>query len=109
PRIAGSLRGASNKKSGGQAGHKGDTLRRTETPDIIKTHTAATCAHCRARLTAKMATGIEKRQVFDMPEPRLEVTEHQAQIYTCAHCHGTTKAAFPEDVTSPVQYGSRVK
>src|ERR1039457_2352726 len=46
PRIAGSLRGAtgsSEKKSGGQVGHKGDTLRRTETPDIIKKHTAATC------------------------------------------------------------------
>jgi transposase len=109
PRIAGSLRGASDKKSGGQVGHKGDTLRRTETPDIIKTHTAATCAHCLARLTAKMATGVEKRQVFDMPEPRLEVTEHQAQIYTCAACHGTTKAAFPEDVTSHVQYGARIK
>ena len=36
PRIAGSLRGVSGKKSGGQVGHKGDTLRRTETPDIIK-------------------------------------------------------------------------
>ena len=109
PRIAGSLRGSSDKKSGGQVGHKGDTLRRTETPDIIKTHTAATCAHCLARLTAKMATGVEKRQVFDRPEPRLEVTEHQAQIYTCAHCHGTTKAAFPKDVTSHVQYGARIK
>ena len=109
PRIAGSLRGSSDKKSGGQAGHKGDTLRRTETPDIIRTHTAATCAHCRARLTTKMATGVEKRQVFDMPVPRLEVSEHRAQNYTCAHCHGTTKAAFPEDVTSHVQYGARIK
>ena len=109
PRIAGSLRGQSDKKSGGQAGHKGDTLRRTETPDIIRTHTAATCAHCRSKLTAAMASGVEKRQVFDMPVPRLEVTEHQAQIYACAHCHGTTKAAFPEDVTSHVQYGPRIK
>jgi transposase len=109
PRIAGSLRGASDKKSGGQVGHKGDTLRRTETPDIIKTHTATACAHCRAKLTAAMTSGVEKRQVFDMPKPRLEVTEHQAQIYTCAHCHGTTKAAFPEDVTSHAQYGARIK
>ena len=33
PRIAGSLRGKSGKASGGQKGHKGDTLRRAETPD----------------------------------------------------------------------------
>jgi transposase len=109
PRIAGSLRGPSDKKSGGQVGHKGDTLRQTDKPDIVKRHTATCCAHCRAKLTATMTSGIEKRQVFDLPEPRLEVTEHQAQIYTCEQCHGTTKAAFPEDVTSPVQYGSRVK
>ena len=112
PRIAGSLRGAtgsSEKKSGGQVGHKGDTLRRTETPDIIKKHTAATCAHCRAKLKASMMTGVEKRQVFDLPEPRLEVTEHQAQIYACEQCHGMTKAAFPEGVISAVQYGARVK
>jgi transposase len=112
PRIAGSLRGgagSSEKKSGGQVGHKGDTLRRVDNPDIVKRHNASSCAHCRAKLTAAMAIGVEKRQVFDLPEPRLEVTEHQAQIYACEECHGTTKAAFPEGVTSPVQYGSRVK
>lgn len=109
PRIAGSLRGASGKKSGGQVGHKGDTLRRVDKPDIIKRHTATCCAHCRAKLTETMTTGVEKRQVFDIPEPRLEVTEHQAQIYTCTRCHNTTRAAFPEEVNSPVQYGARVK
>jgi transposase len=109
PRIAGSLRGTSDKKSGGQVGHKGDTLRRVENPDLIKRHNASSCAHCRAKLTAAMAVGIEKRQVFDLPDPRLVVTEHQAQIYTCTECRGTTKAAFPEGVTSVVQYGARVK
>src|ERR1035437_9355629 len=109
PRIFGSLRDTSEKKSGGQAGHKGDTLKRIENPDKIERHEAKTCAHCAAHLSAKMVTGVEKRQVFDMPEPRLEVTEHQAQVYTCACCHGTTKAAFPEGVASPVQYGPRIK
>jgi transposase len=42
-----------------------------------------------------MAKGVERRQVFDLPEPRLEVTEHQAQIYCCAHCRAMTTADFP--------------
>jgi transposase len=109
PRIAGSLRGKSGKKSGGQEGHKGGTLRQSATPDIIKKHHAETCAHCAARLNKTMITGVEKRQVFDMPEPRLIVTEHQASIYSCTTCHDETRAAFPAYVTSSVQYGERIK
>jgi transposase len=109
PRPPKSLRGASGKKSGGQIGHKGDTLRPVDKPDKIERHDAACCAHCAAALTAAMATGVEKRQVFDLPEPRLEVTEHQANIYTCEACHEVTKAAFPEGVNAHVQYGPRVR
>jgi transposase len=109
PRIAGSLRDASGKKSGGQPGHQGDTLRPVANPDKIERHEATQCRHCQAALTAAMATRVEKRQVFDMPEPRLEVTEHQAGIYTCAGCHGETRAAFPADVTGHVQYGPRIR
>jgi transposase len=109
PRIAGSLRGKSGKISGGQAGHKGGTLKQVARPDFITRHEAEACSHCRAGLTGAMVVGVEKRQVFDLPEPRLEVTEHQASIYRCEHCRGQTKAAFPEGVTSPVQYGRRVK
>jgi transposase len=46
PRIAGSLRGRSDKKSGGQAGHKGDTLRQVETPDRVVRHEARACRLC---------------------------------------------------------------
>ena len=109
PRLPSSLRGKSGKKSGGQEGHKGDTLRQTDKPDIIQKHTAHSCAHCAAKLTAAMKTGVLRRQVFDMPEPRLEVTEHQASVYVCPHCGGTTKAAFPCGVTSAAQYGPRIK
>src|SRR5215469_6996895 len=103
PRVR-SLRGKSEKPSGGQPGHKGETLRQVDNPDIIKKHTVRNCAHCRAPLTAAMMTGMMKRQVFDIPKPRLEVTEHQAEIYICTGCHGVTKAAFPEEVASAAQY-----
>jgi transposase len=109
PRIAGSLRGVSGKQSGGQPGHQGDTLRPVAKPDKIERHQATCCDHCQAGLAAWMATGVEKRQVFDMPPPRLEVTEHQAHIYTCASCRGVTKAVFPPEVTAHVQYGPRIR
>lgn len=109
PRIAGSLRGVSDKKSGGQRGHQGDTLRPVADPDKIERHVATQCRHCQAALTATMATRVEKRQVFEMPQPRLEVTEHQASSYTCACCRGVTHAAFPPEVTAYVQYGPRIR
>src|SRR5271156_7036765 len=104
-----SLRGKSGKKSGGQAGHKGGTLKQVATPDRIEPHQADSCRHCRAGLTSAMITGVAKRQVFDLPEPRLEVTEHRASIYDCAECGGRTTADFPEGVSSPARYGPRVE
>ena len=109
PRVAGSTRGKSGKTSGGQAGHAGGTLKQVAKPDVVERHEAEACRHCLAGLTTAMITGVEKRQVFDLPEPRLDVTEHQAMIYCCAHCRGQTTAAFPDGVTAPAQYGPRVR
>ena len=67
------------------------------------------CAACGEPLTAAMATGHVARQVFDLPEPRpLIVTEHRAHGCRCAACGTQTRAAFPDGVTAPVQYGTRI-
>jgi transposase len=109
PRLPGSLRGRSGKPSGGQAGHKGDTLKQVEAPDRIERHTAQACCHCSAGLSAWMQTGMERRQVFDLPTRLIEVTEHQASVYRCAACGFETRAAFPAAVASAAQYGERVR
>ena len=83
PRIPGSLRGRSGKTSGGQTGHEGGTLRQVADPDRAVRHEACACGHCGSSLDPKSATGIEKRQVFDLAERPLMVTEHQASIYRC--------------------------
>lgn len=108
PRVS-SLREPSGKKPGGQKGHPGETLRRSETPDAIIDHYPASCAVCGALLTTPMATDFVARQVFDLPEPQpLVVTEHRAHGCRCAACGSQTRAAFPGWVTAPVQYGKRI-
>jgi transposase len=109
PRILKSLRTRSGKPSGGQEGHRGDTLRQVADPDHTIEHTATVCRHCCAGLTAGSVVDVERRQVFDLPERPIEVTEHRAAIYRCPNCRGETRAAFPEGVVSPAQYGERLK
>jgi transposase len=109
PARVSSLREPSGKKTGGQKGHSGETLRRSETPDATIDYFPASCAKCGAALTVAMATDHIARQVFDLPEPRpLIVTEHRAYGCCCAACGTQTRAAFPESVVAPVQYGKRI-
>ncbi|KTD39134.1 IS66 family transposase zinc-finger binding domain-containing protein, partial [Legionella oakridgensis] len=53
--------------------------------------------------------GIVKRQVFDIPLPKIEVTEHQAEVKYCECCNKTITAAFPAGVLAPVQYGEVIR
>ncbi|MDE3046014.1 MAG: IS66 family transposase, partial [Verrucomicrobiota bacterium] len=45
-----SLRGRSGKKPGGQQGHVGKGLAQVNNPDIIVTHTPASCTGCGSNL-----------------------------------------------------------
>ncbi len=108
-RRTGSLREKSGRKSGGQKGHKGETLRQVAEPDTTADHFPEACRHCGSALTPDLAIGYGARQVFDLPEPRpLVVTEHRAHRCRCGCCGAQTGASFPEGVTAPVQYGARI-
>lgn len=104
-----SQRGKSGKKPGGQKGRKGSTLNQIGKPDHIVVHTPVICTGCGRSLSGVEIGAIEKRQVFDVPEPKIEVTEHQAETKTCPCCGDTSKGVFPENVRAPVQYGGRVQ
>ncbi len=103
-----SLRQKSEKKSGGQEGHPGTTLRFSEKPDEVIEHRVRVCSSCQHDLREVEACVTLRRQVVDMPSPQLIVQEHRAEQKQCPHCQHLTLASFPPAVTAPIQYGPRI-
>jgi len=105
-----SLRERSGKPSGGQPGHPGSTLSFVESPTHTYTYSPECCHKCGYSLESVEAGHFpEQRQVFDLPEITLEVTEHTAQRKVCPVCQLECVGKFPVEVTHAVQYGSRIK
>ncbi|MCD6336987.1 MAG: IS66 family transposase [Candidatus Marinimicrobia bacterium] len=103
-----SLRKQSGKKPGGQKGRKGHNLEKAKDPDYIIPLPVTSCS-CNADLSGVPAHKYDCRQVFELPEPKLEVFEYQSEIKICPKCGQIVKASFPEGVNAPVQYGPRFR
>jgi regulator of replication initiation timing len=72
------------KPRGGQPGHTGRTLQAVEKPDQVQVHLPERCAVCgRVISVHESHEVVGKRQVFDVPGPRLAVTEHRLGEVTC--------------------------
>lgn len=95
-------------KQGGQTGHKGRTLNQVDNPDFTTMCKPASCT-CGHTFTGTETLLAEKRQVFDLPEPHLEVTEYQIYKAVCPVCGAVHKGSTPQGVNAPVQYGNGLK
>ena len=104
-----SLRQASGRKPGGQAGHEGHHLIIEQEPKEIISHMPSGCAGCplyeKCRGEACVA---ETRKVADA-SIEIHVTAHEALAVTCPLTGKALRGSFPEDVKGPVQYGKKLQ
>lgn len=110
PKIQAAFPKQKGKKSGGQPKHKGKTLGMVQNADqqIVLLASHCSCGQALDDSTLNL-TVLEKRQVFDIPEPKLEVTEFQKMGGNCSNCGTYHKGTFPQRVKARVQYGTRIK
>ncbi len=105
-----SQRQSSGKPVGGQPGHKGTTLERTEQPDHVIQHPLPqNCTACNAALPTDEAEVWLRAQVIDLPPVRAEVTEHQTLRLRC-QCGQQHTSQMPDTVgEAAVQYGPHIR
>lgn len=101
-------RGEPKRRAGKQPGEPGRTLEMVAEPDHVLTHTPQRCRGCGASLADAPATGMERRQVFDLPLIGPQVWEHRAERRRC-RCGTATQGSFPPEATAPASYGPRIR
>jgi transposase len=102
-----SLRGRSGRRSGGQDGHQGRTLRQVDVPDETVRHEPVACGGCGDGLVDAAVVAVTRRQVFEIPQVAARVVEHHLVSRRCG-CSAVTCADAPAGVDAPVQYGPRL-
>jgi transposase len=96
------------RKPGKQPGAPGAHLAQVACPDEVVVHAPEWCGGCGGDLTLAPVTGVEARQVFDLPEVRLWVREHRAERRLCA-CGHVTAGVFADQARAAACYGAGVR
>lgn len=108
PKRTNSLREPTDKKVGGQPGHKGKTLTMTANPDKIIDHRSCFCPRCGTDVCGMPVEVSASRQVIDIPVIKQIVTEHRVYRHRCT-CGHTFESDFPPGVDWPVSYGKNIE
>lgn len=95
------------KIKGGQRDHQGKNLGKVDAVDHTVRLVTPICS-CGLVLDPKNGVVIKTHQVFDLPQPKLEVTEYQVieQICSCGCIH---QGQAPQWINAAVQYGPGVR
>ncbi len=102
-----SLRQKTGRKPGKAAGEGGAALA-FKVPDVEHDWYPASCRGCGADLADAAEAGVVCRQVHELPEPTVTVTEHRMHKRRC-RCGCVTTAPSPAGVDAPVSYGPALR
>ena len=107
-----SLRHPTGRESGGQKGHAGHELAKTDTPDDTEDHLADVCPYCGATIpgdagqSCTMTT--QMIEIGGVSEPPV-VTEHNRYTAVCPHCHRKVHGKMPTGKSTKTSYGPKVQ
>lgn len=107
PKRNKSLRKKSSKKPGGQPGHKGNTLKMKAVPDEIVDLKSNYCESCGEDISGLPHELVSKRQEVIIPPVQPLFKEYRQYGCLCG-CGHHQKAAYPQGVNAPIQFGSSV-
>lgn len=102
-----SLRTKTGKKTGGQKGSKGTTLKMHDVVDTIVDHQMDYCTSCGEELLGTQEFA-GKRQVVDIPPIKAIITEHRIYSTIC-QCGKKHTSSYPKEVSAPISYGNSVE
>jgi transposase len=96
------------RNRGKQPGAPGQNLSMRPDPDETVDHEPTSCVSCGDDLADAPVEGIERRQVFDTPDPFIITTEHRSVRRRCS-CGTLNRGVFPREATAPTSYGPNVR
>jgi transposase len=108
PPVATRERRGGGRAPGKQPGAPGAHLAQIAEPDEVVVHAPQRCGGCGGDLTLAPVTGVEARQVFDLPQVRLRTVEHRAERRRCG-CGQVTAGVFPAAARAAACYGPGVR
>lgn len=108
PNRNSSLRNKSNKKTGGQPGHKGHFLQMSDNPNKVIPIIPKACINCGLHLDDSLKTLVSSKQEIDIPpiQPIVYQYDSYAIQCQCGHCN---QGQFPQRLKANVQYGPNIR
>jgi transposase len=104
-------KGKKRRKRGGQPGHQAEFAAPPDHVDNVKPHRPDACGRCQADLRSgngEPTGSVIHHYVYELPEIRPLVTDHQCLDVACGRCGHVTAAKLPDGVPTG-QYGPSVQ